>query len=139
MSPEVDSIIRYRVDRITLFSEMPSKDELLSDLKAILEANEQSECDRDHESEYTHAECYSVESYRELEEKLAKKGQTKARQKLLDRIERLETELSDAKADISVYRGRIERGVVSAKLADLFIFTPEDARAHFKCIPGGAA
>ncbi len=55
-----------------------------------------------------------------------------------EEIDKLKGELSDAKADISVYSERLKKGLVSARLAEDFIFTPEDARAQFRCVHGGA-
>lgn len=55
-----------------------------------------------------------------------------------DKISELEDKISDLEADAAVYAERIKKGDVAARLAEDFIFTPEEARAQFQCVRGGS-
>lgn len=135
-------------DRITIYGDALEPLRFIDDL---VEDLEHLECDGDHYD--LHEECFSSEQVedmiheetRDLKTKLEKvtkrrKGYTDEKHALLDRIEDLETKLSDAKADIAVYRDRHAKGPAIAQLAEDFeAFTPEEVRATWKIISGGAA
>lgn len=54
-----------------------------------------------------------------------------------DKIDDLEGKISDLEADIHVYKERLKKGDVAARLAEDFIFSPEEARAQFRCVADG--
>ena len=122
---ELVSQIRRLHDRWKYYQEAPTLEslaELLQDAED-LEWNPHDECRTDDDLDHARREAE-----RECEDKI---------KELEERIDELEGEVSDLRADAHVYAERLKKGDVAARLAENFIFTPEDARAQFRCVRGG--
>ncbi len=121
MSRDLEAVsaeIRYRIDRMRLFGETDFKDwvEWLADL----------ETDLDTAIEDQHDECFTQD---QLDQNTEDRTEF-----LKERIDELETKVSDLEADVNVYNERLARGVDHAIRCEDFIFTPEDARATFRIV-----
>lgn len=140
------SELSRRLERLTLYGDALDRSELVEWLEELRQTADRMEESHDecYSLDYIEQNYYSIDDFNAVKdecEKLRKelKSPSPYKQKLLDKIERLEGELSDARADLSVYKSRLEKGATHAQLAEHFIFSPEEARAHFRCIRGGAA
>jgi predicted nucleic acid-binding Zn-ribbon protein len=78
--------------------------------------------DMEFECDHAHDDCYSAECVTDMiDERTAEER---------EEIRKLEDKISDLEADMAVYKKR----KVSKKLADNFMFSPEEARKQFRLV-----